>query len=96
MSELRKNTIRRPLNDEFHLSDKEISEKLKVSRQTLQVWQYSGLIRYIHTGGKIIFRESDNQVLLEKNLRRVFRQILSLMQLSSAIRFLTRFLAACG
>ncbi|WP_455633609.1 helix-turn-helix domain-containing protein [Parabacteroides sp.] len=73
ISETRKNTMRRPLNNEFYLTDKEIYEKLKISRRTLQEWRYNGKIRYIQIGGKIIFRESDIQALLEKNLRKAFR-----------------------
>jgi len=73
LSEIRKNTIRRPLNNEFYLTDKEISARLKVSRRTLQEWRYSGRISYSQVGGKILFRESDIQALLEKNLRSAFR-----------------------
>lgn len=65
--------MRRPLNDEFYLTDKEIYEKLKISPRTIQEWRYSGRIQYIQIGGKIIFRESDIQALLEKNLRKAFR-----------------------
>jgi excisionase family DNA binding protein len=73
LSEIGKGTMRRPLNNGFYLTDKEISEKLKVSRSTLQEWRYSERISYIQIGGKIIFRESDVQALLEKNLRKAFR-----------------------
>jgi excisionase family DNA binding protein len=73
LSEISKNTMRRPLNNEFYLTDKEVYEKLKVSRSTLQEWRYSGRLSYIQIGGKIIFRESDIQALLEKNLRKAFR-----------------------
>lgn len=58
--------MRRPLNNELYLTDKEISEKLRVSRSTLQRWRYSGRIPYFKIGGKMIFRESDVQTLLEK------------------------------
>ena len=73
LSEIGKNTMRRPLNNEFYLTEKEILGKLKISRSTLQEWRYSGRISYIQIGGKIIFRESDIQALLEKNLRKTFR-----------------------
>lgn len=73
ISETNARTIRRPLNNEFYLTDKEICERLKVSRRTLQEWRYSGRIRYIQIGGKIIFRESDIQALLKKNLRKAFK-----------------------
>jgi excisionase family DNA binding protein len=73
LSEIGKHTMRGPLNNEFYLTEKEILGKLKVSRSTLQEWRYSGRISYIQIGGKIIFRESDIQALLEKNLRKAFR-----------------------
>ncbi|MDR2919829.1 MAG: helix-turn-helix domain-containing protein [Tannerella sp.] len=73
ISEINTRTMKRPLNNEFYLTDKEICEKLKVSRRTLQEWRYSGRISYIQIGGKIIFRESDIQALLEKHLRKAFR-----------------------
>lgn len=73
ISEINTRTMRRPLNNEFYLTDKEICEKLKVSRRTLQEWRYSGKIRYIQIGGKIIFRESDIQAMFEKYLHKAFR-----------------------
>lgn len=58
--------MRRPINNEFHLTDKELSVRLKVSRRTLQEWRYSGQITYFRIGGKMAFRESDIQAILEK------------------------------
>lgn len=73
LSAISKNTMRRPLNNEFYLTDKEISVRLKVSRRTLQEWRYGGRISYFQVGGKILFRESDIQALLDKNSRKAFR-----------------------
>jgi excisionase family DNA binding protein len=58
---------------ERYLTDIEISERLKVSRRTLQEWRYSGKIAYLQVGGKILFRESDIQAILDKGLRPAFR-----------------------
>ncbi|MGE4332495.1 MAG: helix-turn-helix domain-containing protein [Macellibacteroides sp.] len=66
LSEIRKSTMRRPINNELHLTDKELSVRLKVSRRTLQGWRYSGQISYFRIGGKMAFRESDIQAILEK------------------------------
>lgn len=57
------------LNGERYLTDKEVSEWLKVSRRTLQEWRYNGIIGYVQIGSKILFRQSDIQKLLEKHLR---------------------------
>lgn len=58
---------------ERYLTDIEVSERLKVSRRTLQEWRYSGQIAYLVVGGKIIFRESDIQAKLNNGLRAAFR-----------------------
>ncbi len=58
---------------ERYLTDIEVSERLKVSRRTLQEWRYSGKIAYLQVGGKMIFRESDIQAILDKGLRAAFR-----------------------
>lgn len=56
-----------PINDERYFTDKEVSELLKISRRTLQDYRDQGIISYIQLGGKILYRESDLQKLLEQN-----------------------------
>ena len=73
LSEIRQSTMRRPLNNEFYLTDKELSVRLRVSRRTLQEWRYSGQISYFRIGGKMVFRESDIQAVLDKGFRSSFR-----------------------
>ncbi len=58
---------RPPLNGERYLTDKEVSELLKISRRTLQDYRTEGVIKYYSMGGKILYRESDIQELLESN-----------------------------
>jgi excisionase family DNA binding protein len=58
---------------ERYLTDIEVSERLKVSRRTLQEWRYAGQIAYLQLGGRILFRESDIQAILDKSLRPAFR-----------------------
>lgn len=55
------------LNGERFLTDVEVSEKLKVSRRTLQQYRTEGRIPYLKFGGKTLYRESDIQKILEKN-----------------------------
>jgi len=55
------------LNGEKYLTDKEVSEKLKVSRRTLQDYRNQGRIAYIQLGGKILYKESDIEKMLEDN-----------------------------
>jgi excisionase family DNA binding protein len=55
------------LNGERYLTDREVSEKLKVSRRTLQDYRTEGRIACFMVGGKILYRESDIEKLLTEN-----------------------------
>lgn len=62
------------LNGERFLSDPEVSDRLKVSRRTLQDYRTTGKIPYIQLGGKVLYRESDIQKLLDDNYSEAFGQ----------------------
>ena len=53
------------LNGERFLSSHEVSKKLNVSLRTLQEWRDTGVIPYIQIKGKIIYRQSDIERLLQ-------------------------------
>lgn len=53
------------LGGECYLTDSEVSHLLKVSRRTLQEWRSNGQVAYIALGGKVLYRESDLQKLLD-------------------------------
>lgn len=53
------------LGGEHFLTDKEVAERLKISRRTLQEYRNEGRIAYIQLGGKIIYKESDIERLLK-------------------------------
>lgn len=55
-----------PFKGETYLTDKEVSERLKISRRTLQEWRNSGKIEFIQLEGKILYTESALQRLLDK------------------------------
>ncbi len=61
------------LNGERYLTDKEVSARLKVSRRTLQDYRNEGRIPYILLGGKILYRESDIEKILEEGYREAFQ-----------------------
>lgn len=61
------------LNSERYLTDREVSEKLKLSRRTLQDYRNEGRIPYCQLGGKILYRESDILQMLEERYRDRFR-----------------------
>jgi len=56
-----------PLGGERYLTDRELSKILNISRRTLQDYRSTGRIDYFTVGGKILYRESDIEKLLEKN-----------------------------
>lgn len=59
------------LNGERFLTDREVSERLKISRRALQDYRNQGKIPYLYIGGKILYRESDLEKVLEKAYYRV-------------------------
>ena len=61
------------LNGERYLTDMEVSEILKVSRRTLQEYHNEGILPYIPLGGKILYRESDLEELLEKHYHPAYK-----------------------
>ena len=56
----------RPLLDgERYLTDKEVAQILKVSKRTLQEYRNEGVLPYVLLGGKVLYRESDLERVLE-------------------------------
>lgn len=60
-------TYRPPLGGEHYLTDAEVSKHLKMSRRTLQQYRNSGKIPFIHLGGRILYRASDIEKILNDN-----------------------------
>ena len=60
-------------NGERFLTDKDIYQRLRICRRTLQEWRYTGQLPYVQIGNKILFRESDVQALLDKHFRKAFK-----------------------
>lgn len=61
------------LDGESFYTDEELSKKLKLSRRSLQDYRNEGRIPYIKLGGKILYRSSDVEKLLEEGYRDKFR-----------------------
>ena len=61
----------RPLfGGEIHLTGREVCERLFVSPRTLQDYRDKGIIPYTQIAGKILYRLSDINSLLQENYRR--------------------------
>lgn len=71
LDKLSKST-KRPFNGERFISDSELSRILKISRRTLQDYRSAGILPYYIIRGKVLYKESDVQRLLEKAYRPPF------------------------
>ena len=60
-------SYRPPLDGEMYLTDKEVSDLLRVSRRTLQEYRNRRLLPYIILGGKTLYPESGLREVLEAN-----------------------------
>lgn len=61
------------LNGERFLTDTELSERLKLSRRTLQEYRSNGKIAYYQLGNKILYKKSDIEKLLNDNRQEAYR-----------------------
>jgi predicted site-specific integrase-resolvase len=67
-------TSRKPkLSGDSFYTDIELSKKLRLSRRSLQDYRNEGRIPYIKLGGKILYRSSDIEKLLEDGYKDKFR-----------------------
>ncbi|TYK38755.1 helix-turn-helix domain-containing protein [Bacteroides pyogenes] len=61
----------RPLfGEEIYLTGREVCERLFISPRTLQDYRDKGIIPYTQIAGKILYRLSDINSLLQENYRR--------------------------
>ena len=63
------------LNGERYLTDREVSELLKVSRRPLQEYRNEGILPFIPLGGKVLYRESDLEKVLEEHYHPAYRTL---------------------
>lgn len=61
------------LNGERFLTEAELSERLKLSRRTLQEYRSNGKITYYQIGTKILYKESDIEKLLNDNRQEAYQ-----------------------
>ena len=60
-------TARPMLGGEVYLTGEEVCSLLRLSTRTLQDYRDSGTIAYCKIGGKILYGQSDIQVMLERH-----------------------------
>lgn len=61
------------LEQNRYITDAELAKFLKLSRRTLQEYRNNGILPYYQIGGKILYKESDIEEILEKNRHEAFR-----------------------
>lgn len=61
------------LNGERYMTDKEVAERLKVSRRTLQEYRNDRKIPFLIFGGKVLYREIDIEQMLAENYKKAIR-----------------------
>lgn len=64
---------RQVFDGEIYLTDKELSERLKLGRRTLQAYRNNGTLPFIHLGGKVLYKQSDIITILENNYSPAFK-----------------------
>lgn len=72
LAEIKRKTGKPSFRNEKFLTDRELSEKLRVSRRTLQAYRESGRLPYYQLDGKILYKESDVQRVLDSFYRKGF------------------------
>ncbi|MBA7489354.1 MAG: helix-turn-helix domain-containing protein [Prevotella sp.] len=60
-------TARPMLSGEVYLTGEEVCQLLRLSTRTLQEYRDNGTIAYYKIGGKILYRQSDIQTMLERH-----------------------------
>lgn len=65
---------RRSFNGQRFITDRELSERLRVSRRTLQEYRSAGTIPYYLICGKILYKESEIQQFLEDSRKQSIDQ----------------------
>ena len=65
---------RRSFNGQRFVTDRELSERLRVSRRTLQEYRSAGTIPYYLICGKILYKESEIQQYLEDSRKQTIDQ----------------------
>ena len=65
---------RRSFNVQRFVTDRELSERLRVSRRTLQEYRSAGTIPYYLICGKVLYKESEIQQFLEDSRKQTIDQ----------------------
>ena len=69
-------TMSRPmLGREVYLSGEEVCSQLRISTRTLQEYRNSGKLPFYKIGGKILYKQSDIQTMLERHYNAIPKKL---------------------
>ena len=68
-------TARPMLGGEVYLTGEEVCKLLRLSTRTLQDYRDNGTIAYCKIGGKILYRQSDIQTMLERHYNAIPKKL---------------------
>lgn len=60
------------LNGEKLITDKELADFLKINKRSLVEYRKNGILPYYHIGGRILYKESDVERIMQENFYDVF------------------------
>ena len=67
-------TARPMLGGEVYLTSEEVCKLLRLSSRTLQEYRDNGTIAYYKIGGKILYKQSDIQAMLERYYNPIYKR----------------------
>ena len=71
-----KENYRPTLNGEKLITDKELADFLKINKRSLVEYRKNGILPYYHIGGRILYKESDVERIMQENFYDVFGKTL--------------------
>ena len=68
-------TARPMLGGEVYLAGEEVCSQLRLSTRTLQEYRNAGTLSFYKIGGKILYKESDIQTMLERHYNAIPKKL---------------------
>ena len=68
-------TARPMLNGEVYLSGEEVCSQLRLSTRTLQEYRNARILPFYKIGGKILYKQSDIQTMLERHYNAIPKKL---------------------
>ena len=65
--------LRPSISSTRFITDNQLSKALQISRRTLQEYRNNGFLPYYQLCGKILYKESDIEEVLRKNVREAWK-----------------------